>query len=91
LTFICLRWSYISYDVGISRTASREPHRTRDVTPGTLTATDTCIGFYETRFDASLIVSLHTRYVCACVGASDGRGRESNDINKTIQLWSMLL
>jgi hypothetical protein len=38
LTFICLRWSYISYDLGISRTASREPHRIRDVTPGILTA-----------------------------------------------------
>jgi hypothetical protein len=66
----------ISYDLGISRTASREPHRIRDVTLGALTATDTCIGFHVTRFNASRIVSLHTRYVIACVVASDGRGRE---------------
>jgi hypothetical protein len=46
-----------------------------DVTPGTLTATDTCIGYHVTRFEASRKVMLHTRYVCACVGAGGGRGR----------------
>jgi hypothetical protein len=46
-----------------------------DVTPGTLTATDTCIGYHVTRFEASRKVILHTRYVCACVGAGGGRGR----------------
>jgi hypothetical protein len=91
LTFICLRWSYISYDFGISRTASRGPHRIRDVTPGTLTATDTCIGYHVTRFDASRKVILHTRYVSTCVCASDGSGRENNDMNKSNPLWHMLL
>jgi hypothetical protein len=47
------------------------------VTPGTLTATDTCIGYHVTRFEASRKVILHTRYVCACVGAGGGRGRKT--------------
>jgi hypothetical protein len=46
-----------------------------DVTPGTLTATDTCIEYYVTRFEASRKVILHTRYVNTCVGAGGGRGR----------------
>jgi hypothetical protein len=46
-----------------------------DVTPGTLTATDTCIGYHVTRFEASRKVILHTRYVNTCVGAGGGRGR----------------
>jgi uncharacterized spore protein YtfJ len=46
-----------------------------DVTPGTLTASDTCIGYQVTRFEASRKVILHTRYVSACVGAGGGRGR----------------
>jgi hypothetical protein len=46
-----------------------------DVTPGILTATDTCIGYHMTRFEASQKVILHTRYVCACVGTGGGRGR----------------
>jgi hypothetical protein len=46
-----------------------------DVTPGTLTATDTCIGYHLTRFEASRKVIFHTRYVSACVGAGVGRGR----------------
>jgi hypothetical protein len=46
-----------------------------DVTPGTLTATDTCIGYRLTRFEASRNVILHTRYVSTCVGAVRGRGR----------------
>jgi hypothetical protein len=48
-----------------------------DVTPGTLTATDTCIGYHVTRFEASRKVILQTRYVCACVGAGGGRSRET--------------
>jgi hypothetical protein len=61
---------------------SRTPHVTsrtecnNDVTQGTLTATDTCIGYHVTRFEASRNVSLHTRYVRTCVGAVCGRGRE---------------
>jgi hypothetical protein len=46
-----------------------------DVTQGTLTATDTCIGYHVTRFEASRKVILHTRYVSTCVGAGGGRGR----------------
>jgi hypothetical protein len=46
-----------------------------DVTPGTLTATDTCIGNHVTRFEASRKVILHTGYVSTCVGADGGRGR----------------
>jgi hypothetical protein len=57
---------------------SSEPHRTiRDVTPGTLTATDTCIGYHVTRFEASRNVILHTRYISTCVEAGCGRGRET--------------
>jgi hypothetical protein len=40
-----------------------------------VTATDTCIGYHVTRFEASRKVILHTRYICACVGAVGGRGR----------------
>jgi hypothetical protein len=60
---------------------SRAPHVTSrtecniDVTPGTLTASDTCIGYHVTRFEASQNVILHTRYVSTCVGAVCGRGR----------------
>jgi hypothetical protein len=55
---------------------SRELHRTfRDVTPGSLSATDTCIVYYVTHFEASGNVILHTRYVSTCVGAGCGRGR----------------
>jgi hypothetical protein len=42
---------------------------------GTLTATDTCIGYHVTRFEASRNVIFHTRYVSTCVGAGCGRGR----------------
>jgi hypothetical protein len=62
--------SLISYDLEISRVECNI-----DVTPGTLTATDTCIGYHVTRFKASRKVILHTRYVCACVEAGGGRGR----------------
>jgi hypothetical protein len=46
-----------------------------DVTPGTLTATDTYIGYHVTRLEASRKVILHMRYVSTCVGAGGGRGR----------------
>jgi hypothetical protein len=60
---------------------SRAPHVTSrtecniDVALGTLTATDTCIGYHVTRFEASRNVILHTRYVSTCVGAVCGKGR----------------
>jgi hypothetical protein len=43
------------------------------VTPGTLTATDTFIGYHVTRFEASWKVILHTRYVSSCAGAGGRR------------------
>jgi hypothetical protein len=46
-----------------------------NVTPGTLTATDTCIGYHVMRFEASLNIILHMRYVSSCVGTVCGRGR----------------
>jgi hypothetical protein len=46
-----------------------------DGTPGTLTVTDTCIGYHVTRFEASRNVILHTRYVSTCVEAVCGKGR----------------
>jgi hypothetical protein len=54
---------------------SRNACNIRDVTPGTLTATDTFIGYHVTRFEASRNVILHTRYVSTRVGAGFGRGR----------------
>jgi hypothetical protein len=42
-----------------------------DVTPGTLTATDTCIGYHVTRFEVSRNVILHMRYVSVCVGVGN--------------------
>jgi hypothetical protein len=66
--------SLISCDLGnlahISRTECNI-----DVTPKILTATDTCIGYHVTRFEAFGNVILHTRYVSTCVGAGGGRGR----------------
>jgi hypothetical protein len=68
---------------------SSEPHRTiRDVTPGSLSATDTCIVYHVSHFEASRNVILHTRYVSTCVGAGCGRGRETK--NESYPLWSML-
>jgi hypothetical protein len=68
---------------------SHEPHRTiRDVTPGSLSATDTCIVYHVTHFEASQNVILLTHYVSTWVGASCGRGREIN--NKSYPLWRML-
>jgi hypothetical protein len=48
-----------------------------DVTPGTLTATNMCIGYHVSRFEASWKVILHTRYVSTCIGAGGGRGRKT--------------
>jgi hypothetical protein len=39
------------------------PHRTRDVTPGPLSATDTYIVYHVTHLEASRNVIFHTRYV----------------------------
>jgi hypothetical protein len=69
---------------------SSEPYRTiRDVTPGSLSTTDTCIVYHVTHFEASRNVILHTRYVSTCVTAGCGRGRET--MNKSYPLWRMLL
>jgi hypothetical protein len=48
------------------------PHRTRDVTPGSLSANDTYIVYHVTHFEASQNVILHTRYVSTYVGAGCG-------------------
>jgi hypothetical protein len=56
-----------------------------DVTPGTLAATDSCIGYHVTRFEASGNVILHTRYVSTCLGAGCGRGRETERQTKVIR------
>jgi hypothetical protein len=53
-----------------------------DVTPGTLTTTDTCIGYHVTRSEASRKVILHTRYVSTCVEVGGGRGRGTKIITK---------
>jgi hypothetical protein len=47
-----------------------------DVTPGTLTATVTRIGYHVTRFEACRKVILHTRYVSTCVGGGGEKSRE---------------
>jgi hypothetical protein len=59
-----------------------------DVTPVTLTATDTCIGYHVTRFEASRKVIFHTRYVCACVGAGGG-GEGNTDKNKCYPSYAL--
>jgi hypothetical protein len=66
--------SFISCDLGNLAHFSRTECNT-DVTPGTMTATDTCIGYYVTRFVASRNVILHTRYVSTCMGAGGDRDR----------------
>jgi hypothetical protein len=50
-----------------------------------MTATDTCIGYHVTQFEASRNVILHTRYVSTCVGAGCGRGRETKIQTKAIR------
>jgi hypothetical protein len=72
LTCICLSSRLFRVTFKISRAECNI-----DVTPGTLTVTDTCIGYHVTRFEASRKVTLHTRYVCACVGAGGESGRET--------------
>jgi hypothetical protein len=49
----------------------------RDVTPGPLTVTGTCIMYHLTNFDASRNVIFHMRYVSTCVGARVVGGRET--------------
>jgi hypothetical protein len=45
------------------------PYQVRDITPGPLTITDTCIMYHLTNFDASRNVILRMCYVSTCVGA----------------------
>jgi hypothetical protein len=71
-TCICLSRRLFCVTLEISRAECNI-----DVTPGTMTATDTCIGYQVTRFVASRKVILHTRYVSTCVGAGGGRGRRT--------------
>jgi hypothetical protein len=71
LSCICLRSRLFRMTLEISRAACP----IRDVTPGPLSATDTCIVYHVTHFEASRNVILHTRYVSTCVGAGCGRGR----------------
>jgi hypothetical protein len=56
-----------------------------DVTPGTLTATDTCIGYHVTWSEASQNIIFRTRYVSTCVGAGCGSGRGTNIQTKAIR------
>jgi hypothetical protein len=70
LTCLCLGSLLFRVTLEISRVECNI-----DVTPATLTATDTCIGHHVTRFEASRKVILNTRYVCACVGVGCGRSR----------------
>jgi hypothetical protein len=72
LTCICLSSRLFCVTLEISRAECNI-----DVTRGTLTATDTCIRYHVTRFEASRKVILHTRYVCACMGAGgEGVGEQ---------------
>jgi hypothetical protein len=61
-----------------------------DVTPGTLTATDTCIGYHVTRFEASRKV-IHARYISTCVGAGGGRGRGTKIKKTNVYLSSLMI
>jgi hypothetical protein len=58
LTCICLSRRLFRVNLEISRAECNI-----EVTLGTLPATDTCIGYHVTRFEASRKVILHTRYV----------------------------
>jgi hypothetical protein len=62
-----------------------------DVTPGTLTATEKCIGYHVTWFEASQKVILHTRYVSTCVGAGVGRGRGTKIKKANVYLSSLMI
>jgi hypothetical protein len=57
---------------------SCEPHRIRDVTPGPLSATDTCIVYHVMHFEVSRSFILHTRYVSTCVAVRvvEGVGKQ---------------
>jgi hypothetical protein len=70
LTCICLSRRFFRVTLEISRAECNI-----DVVQGTLTSTDTCIGYHVTQFKVSRKVILHTRYVSTCVGAGGGRGR----------------
>jgi hypothetical protein len=70
LTCLCLSRRLFRVTLEISRAECNI-----DVTPETLTATDTCIGYHVTWFEASRKVILYTRYVSTCVEAGGGRGR----------------
>jgi hypothetical protein len=72
LTCVCLRSRLFRMTLEISRAACP----IRDVTPVPLFATDTCIVYHVTHFEASRNVILHTRYVSTCVKTGCGRGRE---------------
>jgi hypothetical protein len=81
----------ISYDLG--NLAYRI--NIRDVTPGTLTATDTCIGYHVTRFEASRNVIFHTRYVSTCVwelvvgGVGEQRKQKQSAVAHVILMCDM--
>jgi hypothetical protein len=79
LTRICLSRRLFRVTLEISRAECNI-----DVTPGTLAATDTCIRYHVTRFEASRKVILHTRYISTCVGAGVGRGRGTKIKGKRI-------
>jgi hypothetical protein len=71
LTCMCLRRGLFRMTL-VTAQAPHSPHshRTfRDVTPGPLTVTDTCIMYHLTNFEASRNVILRMRYVSACVEA----------------------
>jgi hypothetical protein len=62
---VCLSRRFFRVTFEISRAACP----IRDVTPGPLSATDTCIVYHVMHFEASRNVIIHTRYVSTCVGA----------------------
>jgi hypothetical protein len=70
LTCICLSRRLFRVTLKISQAECNT-----DVTQGTLTATDTCIGYHVRRFEISRKVILHTRYVSTRVRAGGGRGK----------------
>jgi hypothetical protein len=72
LTYICLSRRLFRVTLEISQAECNT-----DVTPGTLTATDMCIGYHVMRSVSSRKVILHTRYVSTCgSGWGVGRGKK---------------
>jgi hypothetical protein len=63
LTCICLSRRFFRVTLEISGAACP----IRDITPGPLSATDKCIVYHVTHFEAARNVILHTRYVSTCV------------------------